>query len=752
MSLSANLLADIEGAIRRRNIPAIISLFFPGATPDLTPGLRVETDLWDYKSDCPRPNQASENAWAHLAKDVLAFHNNRGGVIFFGIDDNTFTFRGATHRLDSKIVNDQLRRFLGDRLWIEYLREFIMPDQKYLGVAVIPPRGPSIIRFTRDAPVVNGSQLFRRDESSIRRGDSSVHLSAVDIELEMRKMVATAVGQVYCVDEPYYRILAPEYREFVIRDEICAQIEAALTDPRTSVTSITGIGGMGKTALATWATMRAHQRGTFDVIVSMTAKDRELTSHGIRAINPTMGSYDNLLNSVLEVSGFADLKMAVDDEKQRHVRDILLNSNALLYVDNLETVDDKRIIEFLDDLPLGCHAITTSRRGTVRVSVRPIDVSPMAPGELVRFARMLSRQPGFTYVADMQDAELMQIGTSCNGIPLAIHWVLGRASSAAEALAQAEGITNARHSGEQLLEFTFRRVFDSMSPAEKQLLRVLSIFERPLPNEALMIGGNLAANEMNDAIEALIRDSLVHRLFDAEINDYTFSVIPVTRAFVYSDIARNAKQEGEIRRRLRDYFDAMDVRDENQRVIIRNIRRGNEASDQPLIDLAQSADRRGDLKEAEELYRQALQRNPRSWKAARQFAEFCRHKLQRTRDALTYYEQAAANAPRDGFERALIFREWGILLRQSGSPEAADLAAEKLEIAVAARPNDHIAITALAQVLERKGQYRRVIELLSDLSMTATGKTRDLVLPMLLNAYEQVGDMVNAAITRAKIQ
>jgi hypothetical protein len=43
-------------------------------------------------------------------------------------------------------------------------------------------------------------------------------------------------------------------------------------------------------------------------------------------------------------------------------------------------------------------------------------------------------------------------------------------------------------------------------------------------------------------------------------------------------------------------------------------------------------------------------------------------------EALRLYEQAAANAPTRGPDRARTFREWGMLLMNSGDPEATDLA------------------------------------------------------------------------------
>jgi predicted HTH transcriptional regulator len=47
------------------------------------------------------------NAWADLASEVLGFHNQSGGILFFGVRDN-LSFSGATTRLDSKLINDQL--------------------------------------------------------------------------------------------------------------------------------------------------------------------------------------------------------------------------------------------------------------------------------------------------------------------------------------------------------------------------------------------------------------------------------------------------------------------------------------------------------------------------------------------------------------------------------------------------------------------------------------------------------------------
>lgn len=331
--------------------------------------------------------------------------------------------------------------------------------------------------------------------------------------------------------------------EFVERAGPCRAVEEALADVRAAVTSIVGIGGAGKTALATWAVLRAYYRRAFEFIVSVTAKDRELTATGITALQPGLTSFEALLNSILDVFGYPEYREHDVSAREREVRDLLASARSLLYVDNLETVDDARVIRFLDDLPVGTKAIVTSRLTTVRVSVHPLDLGPLTAEEVVQFIGSLGRVPGFSYVHNLATAERLRIGDAYDGIPLAIRWCLARSRSAAEALASAEGITTLDRRGEELLEFCFRRVLDGLPGDERAVLQVLSLFQRPLPAEALVAGTRLPHFRLLSATESLISDTLVQRLFDADQNDYCYGLLPITRSFVYGQVKREAQLE-----------------------------------------------------------------------------------------------------------------------------------------------------------------------------------------------------------------
>jgi tetratricopeptide (TPR) repeat protein len=730
----------------------VLNLMFVKGQPALNNGFHLEHDLWDFKKDCPKMGKEHANAWADLAKEMLGMHNNDGGILIFGMSDS-YTFVGARNRLDSKQLNDGLRRYLSDRLWVDFHREFIREDQSYLGIALVPPRGATFERFTAAAPAVNGKVVFVAGWSAIRRKDSTYLLTPQETDELDRSRPIPIVGRQYQIDEPYYRILQPDYLTFVTREEPCAAIQAGIADERVAVVSIVGIGGIGKTALATWAVLKAYHEKRFQFIASITAKDRELTEGGIRAVRPGLTSFEALLNNTLDIIGFPELK-ALEDvvEKERQLRELLRETKGLLYVDNVETVDDARILNFLNNLPLGIKAIVTSRRASVRRLIVPVDLHGLSDNETSSFIASLAERPPFAYATQLNAAERLRIGKACDNIPLAIRWVLSRSRHAAEAISNADSLGMSSKHGEVLLEFSFRRVFEGMLPAEQRTLEVLSLFQKALSTEALLVGSGLAQTVLDDALETLSQDALIERAFNPETNDYVFSLNAIPRSFVQSEFSKKGSLSNSIRAKLTKWYEATDISDDDTRLTVRDLRQGRLSPELALLDLAKAADRTGDTQSARGLYEQALIRVPNSWRAAWEYAEFFRHRLHDRTGALRLYERAAANAPRRGADKAVIFREYGILLRESGDYNATDSAIEKFEIALTETPNDPITIWALSSMLERKGHYAKIIRLLEPLKNHSNPKSREKCHPLLLKAYEHTGDILGAAELRLLAQ
>jgi hypothetical protein len=376
---------EIATLIADRDTPALPALMFEDGAPRLKNGFFNEGKLWDFKGNLPPAGAEGRVAWAGIAADVRAFHNNREGVIIFGIGDKIFEFIGATGQLDTKKFNDQIRSYVGDGLWVTFSREFITSSQRFLGVAIIPPKYHMPAYCLKDAPKGSGGRrLLRKGDYCVREQDQTkIYRGTAG-----SNPLATSNSQssLYAVDEPWYRILRPDWDRLIGRHELRDKVQQVLYSDRTYVTSLTGIGGVGKTALASWATREAYRDKKFELIVSVTVKDRALTATGIVPFVSSLSSLDNLLNEICVVTAFDEFVDQPLEEKLANVRrHILSQASSLLLVDNLETVDDARLIEFLENLPLPTKAIVTSRRSRVKIAMQPVPIGPLSQNKSIEF-------------------------------------------------------------------------------------------------------------------------------------------------------------------------------------------------------------------------------------------------------------------------------------------------------------------------------------------------------------------------------
>jgi Putative DNA-binding domain len=159
--------------IANRDPGSILELMFQQDPVRVRRGFFTEDELWDYKQDIPSPSKGNEGQWAGIAADVLAFHNHKGGVLIFGIRNSDFRFTGATSGIDTKLFNDKIRRYVEDRFLVSFSREAIQFDQRYLGLAVIPPRRSSVVLSAAASPPVNGRTILREGDLCMRIGDET---------------------------------------------------------------------------------------------------------------------------------------------------------------------------------------------------------------------------------------------------------------------------------------------------------------------------------------------------------------------------------------------------------------------------------------------------------------------------------------------------------------------------------------------------------------------------------------------------
>ncbi len=724
---------QLQKAILKRDVDFITEYFFEKDF-SLKDTRKNETELWDYKESLPDVGKKHDLAWARVAKYVLSFYNKKGGLLLFGIKNN-YTVIRTSSRVDSRLFNDKIRKFIPDSIYVDFINYNRNSDGKYIGIAIIPPRGAVLEKFTRDSPLnpENGEYIFKKGWSAIRWEDTCRILS-IDEVIRIQSS-NNYISNYYGINEPMFKIFKPDYKKFIYRETPCREIEKGLYDKRTSITSITGIGGIGKTALATWAVLKAYEEKKFSFIISITAKDRELAPQGILSIKPNMTTFESLLDLILDVFEFYEEKKMPLKEKEGIIRDILERSNGLIFVDNLETIEDEKIIQFLDTLPYGMKAIVTSRRNRVKFSAYPITIERMSSKEVEKYINSLSEEEGTLYLSKLNKDDISKIAKNIDGIPLAIKWCARRSSSSLEFISITEDIKNSGRSGEELLEFSYRRIFDTMTNTEKNILYSLACFNRALESEAIYIACK-PYSDAEDKLEDLIEDALVARNFNPEKSIYEYSLMPLTRNFIFEQLKINKDDEKAIRERLSNYYEAKDILDTDERELVKQARTGGTSSSKIFEELGLMAYKQNDFNNAEDYFKKSIGKNKINVISYWKLGEIYRHYKNDIATAVKFYSQANSYINKNFQDYPVFYREYGLLVLSTKDKNCKKEAEEYFRKALE-HSYDSISLNKLVQLLNEKQQYTLVIDLYNKFKEHLTGIDKQYIYPELMIAYKK---------------
>lgn len=374
----------------------------------------------------------------------------------------------------------------------------------------------------------------------------------------------------------------------------------------------------------------------------------------------------------------------------------------------------------------------------ITVSSYPIEIGPLENEEVSRYITSLSVLPQFSYCNALSATEKEKIGTSFNGIPLAIKWIISSCSHSEELLTKADLIACGGMQNEELLEFSFRRIFDEMSSIEKSVMQVLAVIS-DLPIEAIVQGCGLNSKsaEVVDALESLVSDTIIIKYFDPESRSDKYRLLTLTQRFMLKNCIV-AKEEQLIRKRLSSWYNAYDIKDGEERQLISAMRQGGRNMGMTLVSFAESAAKKGDIDTAIKFFDSAITRDPNNWKVYWRYGEHFRHVENSTVQAITMYESALKHSKNEkvSLEISIMHREFAMIYGNSGRADAVTRAIKHFGIAHSNMPNDPICAKGLASMYEKSGKTTEIIRILEPFLSSKDPKTRMLLFPILLRAYE----------------
>ncbi|MEV5199682.1 RNA-binding domain-containing protein [Streptomyces sp. NPDC053720] len=684
---------------------------------------------------------------AAFAKDVIAMKNTGGGYLVIGVQDKTWVPVGLNSELpyDAKLLRDKIRRATGLEISVDIVQHQLRYTGEPRWFAVIfvraaakrkKRRTPSLIKHDFQPKESYG---LRRGDIYFRRGDSTVRLDSAEELEELLDDLEERADQdslerdqsktPFAVDTGTYRLLEKDFQFFVGRDHLREQLISAVTkDPRIWIINVHGPGGVGKSALATWAAYHFYDQRDFEAILQLTAKETVLTSGGIsRSQTRTLYSLEGLLDQILLL--FGEEPPAALDDKKHIVLEWLSVWPTLIVLDNLETVDDGRIISFIQALPPTSQAkvIITSRRKTGGWEY-PVTVPELNHEETRDFVAVKSGE--LRIDLPLTERRISEINEACGGLPLAIQWALGRYKLRGDldyALSAVQGEDS------PVLEFSFRNIWDVLSADAKLVLSVMSIFDMPPGDHLLALAAEIPRERLDSALHELEEATLVSRQVHPADGQATYGSLPITLSFAGNQLARFSGLETGARRRVQQYTQQMELKSwEVERFVGVFERYGIQADSEKrgviLCRRGESETFSGNMDSADALFQQARDVAPTS---AYVFAMSASYELARNRigQAIKFADVACARASRlsGGLAYSTKARVCDAQRDKFGRVHA-------LRRAVEFSPTDLVLLHQLGVALSRAGETNEAIEKFTEIIIAES--MRDVPSETLLMALK----------------
>lgn len=348
----------------------------------------------------------------------------------------------------------------------------------------------------------------------------------------------------------FHNLPQPDYGRFIGREAEFQRVLRILRPyphSQHALVTIDGIGGIGKSALAleiahsylrNFERMPADER--FEAIIWTSAKQTVLTASGIVSRRQALRTLDDIYTTIAVALQREDITRAKPEEQAQIVIQALTRQRTLLIVDNLETVDDEAVMEFLRELPAPTKAIVTTRH---RLDVAyPVRLAGL-PWE---DARKLIAEECQKKNVSLSDGEMRRLYDRTGGVPLAVVWSIAQ-------MGMGYGVETVLARLGQPSSDIARFCFEGAAlrlqgqPAH-QLLMALSIFVPDGSREALSAITELSLLDRDDGLAELEKLSLVNR------NQDRFSLLPLTKTFALAELQHHSDLAGTYWRRWIEYL------------------------------------------------------------------------------------------------------------------------------------------------------------------------------------------------------
>lgn len=516
------------------------------------------------------------------------------------------------------------------------------------------------------------------------------------------------------IEESYHNLPAPDFDEtgFIGRKKDILDVSKLILG-NNRVVSIIGEGGVGKSALAlkvAYDILDLKEKNPFDIIIWITAKSTMLTASGILEIKNALKDYAGVIEGISNIIGGS--KNNLED-----ILEYLDVFKVLLIVDNLETILDEDVREFIREAQMKCKVLITSRIGLGELEFRR-PISGLSESESIQLIRQFASIKQSDILNRLPSQQLIAIADKLHYNPLALKWFVSSVELGTDPNVVVTDL-------EQLLTFCLSNVYEKLSNEGKQVINTILAARKNLNDAQLIYLTGLPSIILRRTINELFSTTIVSReiIHNPDGNevmyqisdfakDYILLKHPVEINFVkniinkINSLSKSTSELNQATQANEFALNAITIRNVNEKVTARLI---SEAL--KLSKNGSNQENNGDLLEAQKSYSLALEKLSEAKSILPSYFEIYRVTafikatsgdiLGAEQEYLTAFEMEPDN-PR------LLYFYAGFLLYNFDDLENATVAAEKL---YRLRPNSNYPALLLSRCYSESFKHKEAIEL-----------------------------------------
>src|SRR5574339_84172 len=276
------------------------------------------------------------------------------------------------------------------------------------------------------------------------------------------------------------------------KQEISTILQSLQPNSRTFIVGIEGIGGVGKSTLATEVSYRCIEDDLFESVIWISAKESILTLHGIEPVIPEAKTLSDILITIGSSLGNPTIgNLSIQDQIQR-AYNLLARRSTLLILDNFESLsrtEQRDILDFLRRSPITLKVIITSRE---RVS----------EGQVIRLQGLSFEESNalLTWDAKQKNIHLTKDQSKylvdlTGGLPLALLWVQGQIAVLGYSVTQVLDKLSL-DADIPILQYCFNHSWNLLTQSDaKQVLFTVILRPDPISRTALQEIAGILTNE-----------------------------------------------------------------------------------------------------------------------------------------------------------------------------------------------------------------------------------------------------------------